>query len=149
MQEQVKAFNELFSVLTKFLWFMGLSTLLSGVIGVANIMYASAKERTREIGIRKSVGATSGSVKFLFLFESLFITIVAGVLGLGLGSLVLVLIRLFINGDDNTLMSNPAIDLKTALTALAILIISGTLAGVTPAIYAAKLNPIEALKDED
>ena len=85
MEEQVKAFTDLFVMIRKFLWFMGISTLVSGVIGVGNIMYSSAKERTREIGIRKSVGAKAQQIKAMFLWESIALTSLAGYVGLVLG----------------------------------------------------------------
>jgi putative ABC transport system permease protein len=147
MEEQVKAFTDLFVTLKKFLWFMGISTLISGVIGVGNIMYSTAKERTREIGIRKSVGASSASIKIMFIWESIALTSVAGYLGILLGWLFLKGIGLFIT-EDTVMMEKPGLDLPTAIAAMLILIISGTLAGLKPAMYASELNPIEALKEE-
>lgn len=147
MEEQVKAFNSLFGTIRKFLWFMGISTLLSGIIGVANIMYVSAKERTREIGIRKAVGAKKHTIKAMFICESILITSIAGYSGLLLGMGLLELIGLFIE-PDNQLFEKPSIDIGTAIAATLVLVISGTLAGLKPASYAANLNPIDALREE-
>lgn len=148
MEEQVKAFTDLFVMIRKFLWFMGISTLVSGVIGVGNIMYSSAKERTREIGIRKSVGAKAQQIKAMFLWESIALTSLAGYVGLVLGWGILKVVALFIS-EDTPMMEKPGLDFPTAVAAIFILVIAGTLAGLKPAIYAAELNPIEALKEEN
>jgi len=147
MEEQVKAFNRLFGTIRKFLWFMGISTLVSGIIGVANIMYVSAKERTREIGIRKAVGAKRSTIKSMIVCESILVTSVAGYSGMFMGMGILWLIGLFIE-PDSLLFEKPFIDIGTAIIATLVLIISGTLAGLKPAAYAANLNPIEALREE-
>lgn len=147
MEEQVKAFTDLFVMIRKFLWFMGISTLASGIIGVGNIMYSSAKERTREIGIRKSIGAKAQQIKAMFLWESIALTSFAGYAGLLLGWGVLKIVAFFIQ-EDTPMMEKPGLDLPTAIAAIFILMLAGTLAGLRPAIYAAELNPIEALKEE-
>ena len=148
MEEQVKAFHSLFDTLKGFLWFMGISTLISGVIGIGNIMYISAKERTREIGIRKSLGARSSIIKRMFICESIAITSIAGYVGIALGWVCLKLIGMLI--DDNTvMMDKPQISILITLFAMLILMIAGVLAGLRPAMYAADLRPIEALKEEN
>lgn len=148
MEEQVKAFSNLFVMLRKFLWFMGVSTLVSGIIGVGNIMYSSAKERTREVGIRKSVGANTSSIKAMIMWESIALTFISGCIGLLSGWGVLRAVGWFIS-DDVMMMDKPGIDIPTAIAAMVILVISGTLAGLKPALYAAELNPIDALRDEN
>ena len=148
MEEQVKAFNSLFGTIRKFLWFMGISTLISGIIGVGNIMYTTAKERTREIGVRKSVGATSASIKAMFMWESIALTSVAGFIGIIFGWLLLKGIGLFIT-DDTVIMDKPGISMPTAIAAMVILVIAGTFAGLKPAMYASGLNPVDALKEEN
>jgi len=147
MDEQIKAFNSLFATIRKFLWFMGISTLLSGIIGVGNIMYVSAKERTREIGIRKAVGAKKSTIKSMFICEAILITSIAGYLGMFFGMGILWLIGLFIE-PDNLLLEKPSFDIGAAIAATLVLIVSGTLAGLKPAAYAANLNPIDALREE-
>lgn len=127
---------------------MGISTLISGVIGIGNIMYISAKERTREIGIRKSLGARSSIIKRMFICESIAITSIAGYVGIALGWICLKLIGMLI--DDNTvMMDKPQISILITLFAMLILMIAGVLAGLRPAMYAADLRPIEALKEEN
>lgn len=148
MEEQVGAFNKLFSALNKFLWFMGISTLFSGVVGVGNIMYTSAKERTREIGIRKSVGAKESIIKTMFVCESVALTSVAGYVGILLGWLCLKVIGLFIT-EDTVMMDKPHIDVSVAVGAVVLLVVAGTVTGLKPALYASKLNPIDALKEEN
>lgn len=148
MEEQVKAFSNMFVMLRKFLWFMGISTLVSGIIGVGNIMYSSAKERTREVGIRKSVGAKTSDIKGMIMWESIALTFLAGCLGLFSAWLALKGIAWLIP-DDTMAMDTPGIDIPTAIAAMVILVIAGTLAGLKPALYAAELNPIDALRDEN
>jgi putative ABC transport system permease protein len=148
MEEQVKAFNSLFNTLKGFLWFMGISTLVSGIIGIGNIMYISAKERTREIGIRKSLGARSSSIKGMFLCESIAITSISGYVGIALGWLCLELVSMLMD-DDTLMMDKPQINLLITICAMLILMIAGVLAGLKPAMYAADLRPIEALRDEN
>lgn len=148
MEEQVKAFTDLFVMLQKFLWFMGISTLVGGVIGVANIMYASARERTKEIGIRKAVGAKTGQIKAMIIAESVALTAGAGYIGVGLAWGVLQIAGAWIP-PDTPLLDTPAIHFPTAVAALVILILAGTLAGLKPALFAAELNPIDALRDEN
>lgn len=123
MEEQVKAFTDLFVMIRKFLWFMGISTLVSGVIGVGNIMYSSAKERTREIGIRKSVGAKAQQIKAMFLWESIALTSLAGYVGLVLGWGILKVVALFIS-EDTPMMEKPGLDFPTAVAAIFILVIA-------------------------
>jgi putative ABC transport system permease protein len=148
MEVQIKAFTDLFTTLRGFLWFMGISTLISGIIGVANIMYASVRERTREIGIRKSVGAKTADIKTMILWESIAVTSIAGYLGLMLGWGVLKIIAAFIS-EDTVIMEKPGLDVVTAFAAVFILVFAGTLVGLKPAVYAAELNPIDALKEEN
>jgi putative ABC transport system permease protein len=148
MEEQMDAFNQLFASIQKFLWFMGFSTLLSGIIGAGNIMYTTARERTREIGIRKAIGASISSIKQMFLLEAISLTTVSGLIGMIMGEGVLVLIgKVFI--DDNSLIEKPTVDLPTGIAAIIILVISGTIIGLRPAVYASKLNAIDALREEN
>lgn len=148
MEEQMDAFNQLFSSIHKFLWFMGFSTLLSGIIGAGNIMYTTARERTREIGIRKAIGASISSIKQMFLLEAISMTTVSGLIGMMMGEGVLLLIgKAFI--DDNSLVEKPTVDLPTGIAAIIILVISGTVIGLRPAVYASNLNAIDALRDEN
>ncbi|NDV83407.1 ABC transporter permease [Bacteroides sp. 51] len=147
-EEQVAAFTNLFTTIRKVLWFMGLSTLISGIIGVGNIIYASVKERTREIGIRKSIGATASSIKIMFIGEAIGLTSIAGAIGLFIGWILLEFLGLLIT-KDTIMIEKPGIDISTSIAAVLILVISGGLAGLIPAIYASHLVPVEAIKEEN
>ena len=147
MEEQVKAFTDLFVMIRKFLWFMGISTLVSGVIGVGNIMYSSAKERTREIGIRKSVGAKAQQIKAMFLWESIALTSLAGYVGLVLGWGILKVVALFIS-EDTPMMEKPGLDFPTAVAAIFILVIAGTLAGLRRAAKGGRKIPASTIRAE-
>jgi len=127
-----------------FTWIASILTLLAAVLGVSNIVLISVKERTREIGIRKALGATTGSVMRMVIEEALLVTSVAGYFGL-LGSIVVVhwVARLF---EGNPLVGQPTIDFTTALVSIAILVGSGALAGLIPAYYAARIPPVAALR---
>ncbi len=145
-------FMNLFTGIRFFLFIVGVFTLIAGVVGVSNIMLIVVKERTKEVGVRKALGATPNSIIGLFLQESMFITLTAGYVGLVAG---------FVFIDSGTLSSmmesfsfpmdffkKPEVSLKGAITATLVLAILGSLAGYFPARRAAKVEPIEALKDE-
>jgi len=148
LEDQVKAFSSLFSTIRKFLWFMGISTLVGGVVGIGNSMYASTRERTKEIGIRKSLGANSSEIKNMIIGESVALTSIAGCIGLLFGGSVLKIVALFIS-EDSLVMEKPTLDIVTIIIATLVLIVSGTLAGLMSAIYASDLHPIDALKEEN
>ena len=148
VEEQVNAFNSLFDTVKTFLWFIGISTLVGGVIGVANIMYASAKERTYEIGIRKAVGARKSEIRWMFIGESIITTFFAGIVGMAIGFIILKVIGVFINPDE-VLLEKPSINMATSMMTIVILMICGTLAGLRPAIYATNLQPIDSLRKEN
>ncbi|MCW8898919.1 MAG: ABC transporter permease [Flavobacteriales bacterium] len=137
--------QQLSGVLTLIVTFVGIGTLIAGVIGISNIMVFVIKERTKEIGVRKALGATPFSIITMILQESIFITLIAGYVGLFLGVFVLKMI-----GDklEDYFILSPYIDLGTAITATIILILFGALAGYVPAKRAARIQPIVALRDE-
>jgi len=128
-----------------FVWIIGLGTIVAGVVGVSNIMLIVVKERTREFGIRKSLGATPKAIVALVLQESVLITFISGYLGLALGVLLVELLGRNISHD---FFKNPQVNFTVALATLAILVLAGTLAGWIPARKAARIHPIEALRDE-
>ncbi len=149
-EEQHRSVANLFLAIKIFIWLVGLGTLTAGVVGVSNIMIIIVKERTREIGVRKALGATPASVVGMILQESVFITTIAGYTGLFLGVLLLESINkaLVALGADLQFFNRPEIDLRVALAALAVLVVAGGLAGLVPALKAARVKPAEALRSE-
>ncbi|MGE4287185.1 MAG: ABC transporter permease [Salinivirgaceae bacterium] len=143
--EEFKKFQGLFSGIKIFVWIIGIGTIISGIVGVSNIMIIVVKERTQEIGVRKALGATPRSIVGLILMESIFITAVAGYFGLVLGVGLLELLSPHMQSD---FFMNPEADIRIAAGATLLLISSGTLAGLIPARKAASIKPIEALREE-
>jgi putative ABC transport system permease protein len=139
--------TKLFWAIRILVWFVGICTLLAGVIGVSNIMLIIVKERTKEIGIRKAVGASPFSIVSQILQESTALTAIAGYFGLAFGVAVLHAASI-LAGEDNELMNNPGVDLRVAVIATLILIVSGAIAGIIPARNAVRVNPVQALRAE-
>lgn len=151
--ENSQQFTSLFSAIEMFVWIIGVFTIVLGVVGVFNIMMIVVKERTKEIGIRKAIGASPRSVVGLILMESIFITSASGYFGLIAGVGLLELINKFdivfkIYPPAAIYFLNPQVDLGIAVGATIVLIITGALAGFFPARRAAAIRPIEALRDE-
>jgi putative ABC transport system permease protein len=139
----------LFNGIAGFSWFVALGTILAGVIGVGNIMLITVKERTREIGLRKALGATAGSIVRMVVQEAVVITAVSGYLGLVLGVLALEAIKSAAAGTPDThFLTLAEIDFDTALVAIGVLVVAGFFASLLPASKAAKVDPIIALQDE-
>ncbi len=150
LQKEYDKIQGLFAGIKAFSWVVAIGTILAGAIGVGNIMLIVVKERTREIGLRKALGATPASIVFMIMQESLFITAVAGYTGLVVGALLLQAVAKMLDagGGAPGFFSRPEVDFRTALVALAVLIVSGVLASLMPAARAAAVNPIVALQEE-
>jgi putative ABC transport system permease protein len=146
-QENIKEFQNAFKGIRLFIWIIGIGTIIAGIVGVSNIMLIVVKERTKEIGIRKAIGATPWSIIGSILQESILITSFAGYIGLILGVAVMEIIARNIPADS-TMFKNPEVDMSVAISATILLIISGTFAGYIPARRAAKIKPVIALRDE-
>ncbi|MCP2045896.1 ABC transporter permease [Pontibacter sp. HSC-36F09] len=138
----------LFNGIKIFVWIVGIGTLIAGIVGVSNIMLIIVKERTREIGVRKALGATPFSIVSLILQESVVITAFSGYLGLLAGTGVLAGLEYLMesSGAEAPFFASPEVDPGVALAATLILVISGALAGLMPALKAARIKPIEALR---
>ncbi|CAN5633465.1 ABC transporter permease [soil metagenome] len=143
--EYVRIMNMLGGI-RAFIWFIGIGTLFAGIVGVSNIMMIAVKERTKEIGVRKAIGANPGSIVGMIIQESVLITATAGYIGLMAGVFLLELAAKFMPPSDFFL--NPEVNLGVAISATFVLIISGALAGLFPALKAARIEPIVALRDE-
>jgi len=151
--ENSQQFTSLFSAIEMFVWIIGIFTIVLGVIGVFNIMMIVVKERTKEIGIRKAIGASPRSVIGLILMEAIFITAASGYFGLIAGVGLLEFITKFdiinkIYPPAAIYFLNPQVDLGIAIGATIVLVVTGALAGFFPARKAAAIRPIEALRDE-
>jgi len=145
----------IFQAIKIFIWIIGIGTLIAGIVGVSNIMLIVVKERTKEIGIRKAIGASPSSVIGLILLESILITTIAGYIGLVLGTGLMELINYLMMQSagggpqqGETLFLNPTVDFGVAVAATLLLIVAGTIAGYIPAKRAASIKPIVALRDE-
>ncbi|MCF6349927.1 MAG: ABC transporter permease [Flavobacteriaceae bacterium] len=129
-------------------WFVGIATLIAGVFAIGNILLITVKERTKEIGIRRAIGARPIEIKRQIVLESVFLTTIAGSLGIIFGGLVLMLIDTFAGHGDNATLTNPTVNIPVVMFAYVMLVTLGTLVGLIPASIATSIKPIEALSDE-
>jgi putative ABC transport system permease protein len=143
--EEFQRFKNLFASISMFIWVIGIGTIIAGVVGVSNIMMIVVKDRTKEIGIRKALGATPGSIISLILQETILITGFAGYIGLVLG---VGLLELISKQVDTEFFKQPEVNIQIAVSATILLVVAGALAGFIPARRAAAIKPIEALRDE-
>ena len=151
LAEEFEQMNGLFNGIESLIWIVGIGTLLAGVIGISNIMLVIVKERTREIGIKRALGATPWQVMVQIITESVFLTTLSGYIGLvaGVGLIEAINIALTKFQIDNEMFKNPEVDFSTAIIALVILITAGALAGIIPANRAVSIKPVDALRAED
>ena len=142
----------IFNGITAFIWVIGIGTLIAGIIGVSNIMLITVRERTREFGIRKALGAKPSSILGSIIMESVFITSVFGYigmfLGVGLGELVSSVLESPGMEEATRMFRNPTIDVGVAIGAMLILVLSGVLAGYFPALKAVRVSAVEAMRAE-
>lgn len=145
----VERMSALFAAITSFLWFVGIGTLTAGIVGISNIMLITVKERTVEIGIRKALGARPLGIVSALLFESVLVTATAGYFGLVLGVGLLEGINFLLEsaGAQTAYFKRPEVDFGIALASIIILVTVGMLAGLAPAWRAARISPVEAMRD--
>ncbi len=143
--EQAQKIFGLIDTIRFVFWFIGIGTIIAGIVGVSNIMLIIVKERTKEIGIRKALGALPSSIIGMILHEAIFITAIAGFIGLFFGVVLLELVSPLVETD---FLRYPKADFATSITTVIILIVAGAIAGFIPARRAANIRPIEALRDE-
>lgn len=150
VEEEFQETQGLFTGIAAFSWLVAIGTILAGMIGVGNIMLIIVKERTKEIGIRKSIGAKPWSIISMIIQEALVITGASGYLGLviGVGLIEAISYAMENFGVESEFFINPEIDFQAAISAIVVLLISGIIAGLIPGVKAAKVNPVLALRDE-
>jgi putative ABC transport system permease protein len=144
-----KKYNALFNGIQILTWIVGIGTLLAGIIGVSNIMMVIIRERTQEIGIQRAIGATPGKVMLHIVLESVFLTVLAGYIGLALGVGLLELLSMALDtGSDEMFFRRPEVSFKMAVSALTVLVFAGIFAGMIPARRAIRIKPIDAIREE-
>ena len=148
--KQFETFELLFIGINALVWLVGIGTLLAGVIGVSNIMMVTVRERTREIGVRRAIGAKPIDIISQIMSESLLLTSIAGLLGLSTGVFLLDIVNnvLMNGGSEDTFFSDVGIRIGTAVMATIVLLISGLLAGLIPAWRAMQIKAIDAIREE-
>jgi len=145
--EQYSRIEGLFFALRLIAYFVGSLVLISGIIGISNIMLIVVKERTKEIGIRRALGATPWSIRGQVLLESIFLTIISGMMGITFGAFIIYIINLILDANGPVdMFANPSVDIKVVIIALTVLIVSGLMAGLIPAQNAIKVKPVDALR---
>jgi putative ABC transport system permease protein len=148
--QEFQKIQDLFLVLKFIAYFVGTLVLLSGIIGISNIMLIVVKERTNEIGIRRALGATPGAIRSQILLEAIFLTIIAGMFGIAVATGLLAILNMILASipSDGMMFINPSVDLTVVFIALLILVGSGLLAGFIPAQTAINVKPVDALRTE-
>jgi putative ABC transport system permease protein len=150
LYEEFQKVQDLFLVLKFIAYFVGTLVLLSGIIGISNIMLIVVKERTNEIGIRRALGATPGAIRSQILLEAIFLTIIAGMFGIAVATGLLGILNMILATmpSEGMMFINPSVDLTVVIIALLILVGSGLLAGFIPAQTAINVKPVDALRTE-
>jgi putative ABC transport system permease protein len=145
MEKEVEKFDMIFTGIKALSWFVGVLTLLAGVIGISNIMLIIIRERTQEFGVRRALGATPVSIVVQIVLESMILTTFSGIIGIIFGVWLLELLGPYIQHDY---FSSPEVQFSVVFTAFGILVFSGILAGIIPSIRAVSIKPIDALRTE-
>ena len=149
-EQLFKVFEYLFLGIKILIWIVGIGTLLSGVVGVSNIMLVTIKERTREIGVRRALGAKPGIIIRQVMSESLLLTVLAGIVGLVIGVAIMAVVAGFVGTkpSPDVMFLDPQIGFGAAIAATVIIVLSGLLAGVLPAMRAIQIKAIDAIREE-
>ena len=129
-------------------WFVGIATLIAGVFAIGNILLITVKERTKEIGVRRALGATPFEIKRQIVLEAVFLTIIAGIFGIISGGWILIALDSFFGQGSDAILINPSVSIFIVFISLIILVVFGTLIGLIPATRATSIKPIEALREE-
>jgi len=148
MFEMFGKMSTFFTVLALMSWIVGGATLAAGVVGVSNIMLITVKERTKEIGVRKALGATPWTIIAMVMKESIVLTAIAGLVGMSAGVGIIALAANVLEGATQSPFGPPMVHIWTVIKAVVVLVVAGGLAGVMPASHAASIKPIEALRAE-
>ncbi len=149
LEDQFNMFRLLFLGINTIIWVVGLGTLIAGVVGVSNIMLVTVKERTREIGVRRALGARPGNILTQIMTESLLLTSIAGVLGLSAGILTLYLADTYwLQKAEDVFLSDPMVPFWRAISAMIAVLLCGLIAGALPAYRALKIKAIDAIREE-
>jgi len=150
IEQQFQTISTLFSSLSVLIWIVGMGALFSGVIGISNIMLVTVRERMREIGVRRAIGAKPITIITQILSESLVLTTIAGLAGFIFGILILTVAQQLMGGNPSggDIVIIPFISFNLAIVAMVILILSGLFAGLMPALRAMKIKAIDAIRDE-
>jgi len=146
--EEIKKFTGFLTGMQFLTWFVGIATLIAGVFAIGNILLITVKERTKEIGIRRALGAKPWEIKRHIMLESVFLTSIAGALGIIFGGMILMVIDATMGQGDDAALTNPTVDIPVIIIAVLTLVVLGTLIGLIPAQVAVSIKPIEALRDE-
>ncbi len=149
-EKEYKKLTGLFRGINLLFWFVGTLTLIAGIIGVSNIMLVVVKERTREIGIKRAIGATPMHIISQIILEALLLTLFSGYIGLVAGVVLIETVSYQLNllNNESIMFKNPFIDFNTGVFALFILVLFGVLAGLIPAKRAVEIKPVEAIRNE-
>lgn len=147
IEQRFKEITDMFNGINIFTWVVGIFTLIAGIIGISNIMLISIKERTKEIGIRRALGAKPLTIITHIIAESTVLTFIAGYAGMFLGIIAVEVSAYFIEQSENNFIYNPEISFNIAILSLLIIVFAGIMAGFIPSLRAIKIKPVEAIRD--